>query len=146
MRLEATQRTDLAKRAIDALDRAGRGLKGPDLAGRIGTTIHYLPHVMRPLVTSGWVTSEPGPAGGYRLDPSAQAGTMLELIEAVEGPIDDGKCVLHHAACPSPEPCALHETWSRARDVMAAELRAVPLLDHTGTPGGGTGTTKGGNQ
>ncbi len=130
MRLELSNRTHLAKLAMEQLasDGSGQPVKGGDLAAVIGTTRHYLPQVMRPLVAPGWVASEPGPSGGYRLTDSGRRTTLLQLIEAVEGPIVNGRCVLRGAACPPSEPCALHETWSRARSAMVAELGAVRVV------------------
>lgn len=130
MRLELSNRTHLAKLAMEQLasDGSGQPVKGGDLAAAVGTTRHYLPQVMRPLVAPGWVASEPGPSGGYRLTDSGRRTTLLQLIEAVEGPIVNGRCVLRGAACPPSEPCALHETWSRARSAMVAELGAVRVI------------------
>lgn len=66
MRLEVTRKTDLALRAMRALQPGGTK-KGKDLALLVGATDHFLPQVMSPLVRRGWVVSEPGPRGGYRL-------------------------------------------------------------------------------
>ncbi len=144
MRLELTNRTHLAKLVMEQLASDGRDhpVKGGDLAAVVGTTRHYLPQVMRPLVAPGWVTSEPGPSGGYRLTDSGRLATLLELIEAVEGPIVNGRCVLRGAACPPSEPCALHETWSRARSAMVVELGAVRVVpNHVRNPNPKEGRT-----
>lgn len=125
VRLEITGRTDLAKRALMTLATNGGNeiLKGAMLAERIGTTTNYLPQVMKPLVSNGWVVSEPGPRGGYRATQGAAVVSMLELIEAVEGPIVDGMCVLKDTSCPTDEYCALHEAWSEAREALMEVLR-----------------------
>ncbi len=107
----------------------GETLKGAVLAEQLDTTTHYLPQVMKPLISSGWVVSEPGPTGGYRATEGATAVTMFELIEAVEGPIIDGQCVLKGAACPATEQCALHEAWSGARDALIDVLRKTQAVD-----------------
>jgi DNA-binding IscR family transcriptional regulator len=35
-------------------------------------------------------------------------------------------------ACPAPEPCAIHDTWIRARAALAAELASTSLRSITG--------------
>ncbi len=130
MRLELTEKTDLAKRALTFLASVdpSEPVRGGDLAGAISTTIPYLPQVMRPLVTSGWIASHPGPRGGYQLTAAGRRVTMLALIEAVEGPVIDGRCVLRSSPCPRLEPCALHDAWSRARGAMVAELGQLHVI------------------
>lgn len=132
MHLSLSNRTALAKRALDALAGAGcvASCKGPDLAALIGTTRHYLPQVMRPLVAAGWVISEPGPTGGYRIVPPALDITMLQVVEAVEGPIENARCVLDSAPCQgSTDPCALHDSWVRARTTMIEGLATTRAVE-----------------
>ncbi len=126
MRLELQRKTDLALRAMTQLNGATRA-KGPDLAAAIGTTPAFIPQVMMPLVQRGWVQSEPGPTGGYRRAVELAAVSMLDLIEAVEGPTVTDTCVLRGGPCPAEENCALHDAWMRARSALLDELAAIPL-------------------
>lgn len=130
MRLELSNKTDLAKRAITflVLHADGRPLKGALLAEWLGTSLHYLPQVMKPLVEAGWIESEPGPNGGYRTTEQAGFASMRELIEAIEGPIEDGRCVLRGAPCSATETCGVHDAWSRARAALIAELQSTPIV------------------
>ena len=61
MRLEITQRADLAVRALVALQSAPVRLKSVDLADALGTTAGFVPQVMGPLVRAGWVRSVTSP-------------------------------------------------------------------------------------
>ena len=54
---------------------------------------------------------------------------MFDLIEAVEGPFEDGRCVLREAPCPAIEQCGLHNAWSRARRALIDELRQTRVVD-----------------
>lgn len=121
MRLEITRRADLATRALLAL-RDGRRLKAGELAEAVGTTPGFLAHAMAPLVARGWVRSEPGRTGGYAATDAFERVTVLDVIEAVEGPTDTGRCVLEDRPCGATGPCALHVPWSRARTQLLAEL------------------------
>lgn len=129
MRLEITRKADLATRALLELAGARHRLKGAELAERLGASGGFLAQAMTPLVTRGWVRSEPGPTGGYELVADLGRVSVLEVIEAVEGPIDVGQCVLESRACASGVPCALHQPWSKARTLLLAELGSSHLGD-----------------
>lgn len=127
MRLELTRKTDLALRAVTVLGASREWLKAPRLAQQVGTTSAFIGQVVAPLIGAGWVTSEPGPRGGYR----ACAGenvSLLQLIEAVEGPVADGRCVLRDGPCPGAGTCALHDAWLGARQALLDELGRTPVL------------------
>jgi Rrf2 family protein len=129
MKLEISRKTELALAAIRELRRHESPLKGADLAELLDTTATYLPHVLRPLVRRGWVESDRGPTGGYRLNAEPSQITLFELIEIIEGPMDEGRCVLRGKPCPSVDLCVLHEPWLRAREALFDELRRTTLAD-----------------
>jgi len=126
MRLEFLRRTDLALRALMSLEAAGTSVQAADLAETLHTTRQFVPHVMAPLVRAGWVTSVPGPRGGYHLTADLGATTLLEAIELIEGPTDDGSCVLG-GPCPTDAGCVAHQAWSEARQALLNRLAATPV-------------------
>lgn len=135
MKLELKPRTDLTLRTVGALAN-GRRWRAAQLAEQVGTTAAYIAHIVGPLTRAGWVHSAPGPTGGHQLVADLDQVSLLDLIEAVEGPTDDGRCVMAAQACPAPEPCAVHDTWLRARAALTDELASTSLLSittHTGT-------------
>lgn len=132
MRLEITRRADLATRALLELTRTGERTKASVLAERVGTTPGFLSQAMTPLVAQDWVRSDPGPTGGYTVLVDPAALTVLEVIEAVEGPTDTGRCVLEDRPCAGTGAaaaglCALHRPWSGARAQLLVELGRTPL-------------------
>lgn len=132
MRLEITRRADLAVRALVALaDHDGR-MKGAELADAVGATSGFLPQAVQPLVRAGWVASDPGPTGGYRAVVALDDVTVLDVVEAVEGPTDQGRCVVTGGACAVEGTCAMHTAWARARDVLLETLGGLPLSAVTG--------------
>jgi Rrf2 family protein len=138
MRLEITRKADLATRALLELDRrAGTAdppprAKAADLARSVGTTAGFLTQVMSPLLARGWVRSEPGPTGGYVVVADLADLSVLQVIEAVEGPTDTGRCVLEERTCAGGGTCALHVPWSRARGQLTAEMSRTSLASLTG--------------
>ena len=132
MRLEVTQKADLAVRAIIELHATGDRLKSGDLAELLGTTSGFVPQVMSPLVRAGWVRSVPGPTGGYESVADLDSLTVLSVVEAVDGPTDTGRCVVAERACDAAEPCAMHVAWGRARHELRASLGAMSLATVAG--------------
>ncbi|MFN8036805.1 MAG: Rrf2 family transcriptional regulator [Acidimicrobiia bacterium] len=127
MRLEISRRSDLATRALLDLTASGSRTKSAALADRIGTTPGFLSQVMTPLIARGWVRSEPGPAGGYLAVVNPDDVSVLEVIEAVEGPTDTGACVLYDRPCGEGGQCALHVPWASARAELLSQLAGTPL-------------------
>ena len=127
MRLEITRRTDLATRALLVLNRTGSRYKGSELAARLDASPGFLAQAMAPLVGRGWVRSEPGPTGGYRAVCDPRDISVLDVIEAVEGPTDLAGCVLEERPCGGGGPCAMHVPWTKARTLLLAELAATSL-------------------
>jgi Rrf2 family protein len=129
MRLEITRRSDLATRALVELARIGRRTKSSELAEAIGTTPGFMSQAMTPLAAQGWVRSEPGPSGGYVLTADLADVSVLDVIEAIEGPSDAGRCVLEGRPCSAASACALHQPWQRARTQLLEELSNASLAD-----------------
>lgn len=102
-------------------------MKGPVLATELGTTPAFVPQIVGPLVKAGWVHSDPGPNGGYVARVNLGDVSVLEVIEAVDGPTDAGRCVLNDRPCDASQPCALHSAWGRARRELVRILGDTPL-------------------
>lgn len=113
-------RTDLAVRALRYLA-DGQTRNSEDIAAVIDSTPQHIQHVMAPLTAAGWVRSRRGPSGGYTLDTDASL-SILEVVEAVEGPTTNGQCVLHASTCNENQPCALHDAWVDARVALVSAL------------------------
>jgi Rrf2 family protein len=127
MRLELNRSTDLALKAMVELDRRGAVAKGADLARATGTTPAFLAHALAPLVRAGWVGSEPGRQGGYRLLDSAAGASVLDVIDACEGVPDESRCVLRGGPCGADVTCSLHDAWIIARRALLESLDRTPV-------------------
>lgn len=131
MRLEVTKRAELAVRALAFLGTTTERVKGSVLAEELGTTSAFVAQVVGPLVKAGWVRSDPGPSGGYVNCADLNQVSVLDVVEAVDGVTDSGRCVVVDRACGSDSPCALHAAWSRARGELIKVLGAMSLADVT---------------
>ena len=128
MRLEIMRRSDVALRAVRLLADDGGILNAAAIAARLGSTPQFLPQVLGPMVKAGWLASEPGPRGGYRIAVDPSSRSILDLIELIEGPTDDGACVLRGGPCPGTSRCSLHDAWSSGRRALVDGLDAEPLI------------------
>ncbi|MBM4434237.1 MAG: Rrf2 family transcriptional regulator [Chloroflexi bacterium] len=143
VRLEITRKTELALRAVRALAYDDRTQKGDTLAVAIGTSPSFLAQALGALVRVGWLRSDPGPRGGYRLAPEARHLSVLDVIEAIEDPTVSGRCVLAADRCAevaNSYPCALHDAWSKARESLLEQLRLAPAIGPADAAAGSEGS------
>jgi Rrf2 family protein len=109
-------------------------IKAPALAELLCTTQGYVPQVVGPLVKAGWVRSDTGPTGGYALAVPLETVSVLDVIEAVDGPTDSGRCVVADDPCDPAHPCVLHDAWTRARRELLRSLDTTPVVSITDSP------------
>ena len=78
-----------ALQALAHLAAAGpdRRVASHDIARARGIPERFILKVLRPLVSARLVRSLKGPHGGFRLAKPAARITLLEVVEAVEGPL-----------------------------------------------------------
>jgi Rrf2 family protein len=135
MNISFSRRTELGLAVLRALAAEDGRVSRASLAEQVGTTASFLPQVMAPLVQAGWVTSDRGPRGGYRLTAEASEARLLDVVEAIEGPTADGRCVLRDAPCPGEESCSIHAVWVEARQVLVDGFDEILVLE-TDSQGG----------
>ncbi|MDP6736373.1 MAG: Rrf2 family transcriptional regulator, partial [Nitrospinaceae bacterium] len=59
-----------------------------------------------------------GPNGGIRLTRPANDICLLDVVKAIEGERAFTRCVLGWENCGDENPCAVHEHWRKAREVI----------------------------
>lgn len=131
MQIALERRGDYSVRAvIDLARHFGEGRrKAREIATVMDIPVRYLPQLLAPLVRRGLLIATAGPEGGYALARNPASITVLEVIEAAEGPLESPRCVLRGGPCDWDETCPLHETWGRARDALATELGRTTLAE-----------------
>ena len=79
---------------------------GPDerlstrrIADRLSASSFHLSKVLQRLAHVGLVTSMRGPKGGFALARPARSITLLEIYEAIEGPLTASECLLEAPVC-----------------------------------------------
>ena len=126
--LRVTKLTDYATLVLTVLAaRPGDVLSAPDLAEHAGLEAPTVAKVLKPLAQAGLVEGFRGTNGGYRLARDAAAISLVEIVEAMEGPLGMTECSLHDGQCGIEQSCGVRANWRRINDVVADALRGVSL-------------------
>jgi Rrf2 family protein len=91
--------------------------------------------LMQQLHAAGLVESSMGPKGGFRLSREPAAISILEVIEAIQGPLRLNRCLLSDAACPRQDSCPVRVKIGELQDRMDAYLGGVTLGELAETRG-----------
>ncbi len=89
----------------------------------------YLEQLAMSLRHSGLVNAERGSAGGYELALSAAEITALQIVQAVEGPLELISCVARPSTCERAPGCAAHGLWRRLSGAINDVLMETTLAD-----------------
>lgn len=115
------------------LDLAIHGDKEPvllkDIAQRQEISIHYLEHLIAPLIAGGIVRSTRGARGGVRLARAPQEIRLSEIIQLFEGSTAPVECVDRPAVCRRSESCATRDIWCEIKGAVDGVLESVTLQD-----------------
>ena len=76
----------------------------------------FLRTIVSQFAKLGFINSFQGNGGGVRLAEGAENKTLLEVIEAVEGPIYLNVCMQGGEACQFSNQCAVHLVWHEAQE------------------------------
>jgi Rrf2 family protein len=132
MDLTLKRRGDYAVRAAIALAReadSGRAVKNREIASEMGLPFRYTPQILRLLARAGLAEARAGRGGGYRLTRRPKDISLLEVVEAAEGPLAPERCTLRGGPCRWDDMCAVHPSWEAATEALRASLGAVTLAD-----------------
>jgi Rrf2 family protein len=79
--------------------------------------------IVSQLSAAGLVKTSRGTDGGMVLSRPAAEISLLDVVQAMEGPVSLNGCVLDPRSCPLMAVCSVHETWCRAHEGLVATLR-----------------------
>lgn len=100
-------------------------------------SLSYISQIILPLKKAGLVISKEGRDGGYSLAKPANKISIMEILEALEGPIMPTRCCSNkNAKCGSEAQCNIKFTWRAAKSMLANFLSTKTLADTLCPPGG----------
>ncbi len=128
--LRVTKLTDYASVVLTVLATETESvLSAAGLAERAGLEAPTVAKVLKPLAQAGLVQAFRGVNGGYRLARLPSEITLVEIVEAIEGPLAMTECSIHQGQCEIEHSCGARANWRRINDVVADALRNVSLAD-----------------
>ena len=89
----------------------------------------FLSKVLQSLTRAGLVLSHRGNTGGFELPNMHRQATMLDVVEAIEGPMRLNMCLNADRACARQEWCPAHEVWVNAQAAVAQVLRSTSITE-----------------
>jgi len=118
------RRGDYAVRAVLELARhhGQNRRKAREISAVTEVPPQYLPQILASLVRSGFLVATAGPVGGYELARPPGQITLLQVVEAIEGPFRSDVCVLRGGPCDWDRVCPVHIPWTAAERAFREQL------------------------
>jgi Rrf2 family protein len=111
--MQITRQADYAVRAVLELAGSNRldRLTAEEIARRRAIPLAFLSKTLGRLSEAGIVVTQRGVKGGVSLGRPASGISLLEVVEAIDGPIALNECVLDEDACRWTGSCPVHNVW-----------------------------------
>lgn len=128
-----SRKTDYALRMLAALVREPAGVISVRAAAD-GNDVPYsfARSIQHDLVRAGMIESLRGSRGGMRLAMDPAKVTLLQVVEAIQGPVLVSSCSSagpDGGVCPRAATCRFNPIWAGARELLSEYLASVSLAD-----------------
>lgn len=127
--MKITCESDYALRILRYLGKTGSVTGSRMISESIAVPERFTLKILRKLMMSGFVSSKQGPGGGYSLAVDPDLITVLDVVEAVDGPIMVNRCLSADLGCSlaaknggSPDDCYFHHFMCRVNEEIRSRL------------------------
>ncbi len=117
-----------AVRAV-AGSEASPALSAKELAESSGIPLPLLSKLLQKLGKTGFLVSECGTNGGYRLARDPREISALQVIRAIDGPIVLANCFTSLTACGHADRCTIRKPLRRIHEGILRLLQSVSIQD-----------------
>ncbi len=93
----------------------GINLSVKEIAAEIESPEPFTAKILQQLARQKIISSIKGPNGGFYIDKQKKPVSILQIVEAIEGPDFFDRCVLGLKNCTERKPCPLHEHFIQHR-------------------------------
>jgi Rrf2 family protein len=105
-----------------------RSASAKEIADRYGVPVPVLSKVLQKLARSGFLTSEHGTNGGYRLFGDPSAITVLDVIRAIDGPVFLTSCFTEGGEdCEHQVRCNVRDPLRRVHEEILSVLARMSM-------------------
>ena len=128
--MRITQEADYAIRICAVLDALGEKSGAAEIATKAGITQRFALKILGKLTDVGIVRSYKGAHGGYELNVNAAELRIIELIEAIEGPVKLSKCLECDYDCtrnPEKACCKMHIAFAAMNKNLVNSLGRITV-------------------
>ncbi len=137
--MQITRQADYAVRAVLYLARLGENERAATstVAEEQRIPPSFLAKIISQLSIAGLLHTSRGARGGVTLARDAKDITLLEVIEAIDGPIQLNECVGEDRQCTFDEDCPLRPVWCEAQEMLVKRLKGTNfayLLERSKVP------------
>lgn len=129
--MQLTRAADYAVRVMIHLASLppGTRVQRNDLAEATAVPESFMSKVLQALVRARFVSSRRGVDGGFELMVPAEQVSLLNVVEAIEGPIQLNFCLGSGENCERQKTCAAHFVWAEAQAAMVAVLKKATIAN-----------------
>jgi Rrf2 family protein len=122
--MQITRQADYAVRAVLHLARNGDQRTATSfIAEEQKIPPSFLAKIISQLSIAGLLHTSRGARGGVTLAREPKDITLLEVIEAIDGPIQLNECVGNRGACTFDQNCPLRPVWCDAQEELVGRLK-----------------------
>ena len=87
----------------------------------------YLEQIFGKLRRAGLLEGVRGPAGGYRLAKPTDQITVIDILEAVDDPLEKASCDKNRAVCDGEGECITFDLWESLNEEIRKFLKGISL-------------------
>jgi Rrf2 family protein len=129
--MQLTRAADYAVRVMIHLASQPEGAVVPKalLAVKAEAPDAFLSKILQSLARAGLIQARRGVEGGFSLLPHGAQSSLLDVVEAIDGPIALNVCVTSGTACHRQAECPAHGVWLRAQAAMVSVLREAKIAE-----------------
>lgn len=128
--MDVTKRSDYACRMLRAAyDNLGTLVSVADVAKTEDIPYSFARSIQHDLVKGGLLKTARGSGGGFSLACDPQTTTLLDVVEAVQGPIVVAPCSSYADLCAHAGDCAFSQLWAGASSTLNAYFASITLDD-----------------
>jgi Rrf2 family protein len=123
--MQITRQADYAVRAVLYLANLGTSERAATstVAEEQRIPPSFLAKIISQLSIAGLLHTSRGARGGVTLAREPEDISLLEVIEAIDGPIQLNECVAEDSQCSFDDSCPLRSVWSDAQGELVARLK-----------------------
>lgn len=125
--MQITRQADYALRAVIFLSRLNGGQKASTsvIAEEQNIPPSFLAKIVSQLSIAGLIQTSRGARGGVSLAKPPEDISVLDVVEAIDGPLLLNECAENPANCPFGDSCPLQNIWSDTREELVNRLSSA---------------------